>query len=124
VRFIGDMNDEHLGDPRTGGRLSDAGWRDGCGAIFRDSTSTRGRFLFAEYCDECRATKPARRHVQHERALAGAELHGRGWGFSRHSGVYVTSCCWCGEFFASNAVRQYTCATCRRKKRSGLSSTV
>jgi hypothetical protein len=85
--------------------------RDGCGAVFADSTSTRGPMPFLFYCATCRGRSTRRRESNDARQrayAAGLEELAPGvwWGLCR-----------CGAEYASVDVRQRSCGGCRRGHR-------
>jgi hypothetical protein len=77
---------------------------DGCGVVFRDSTSISPP-RFASYCPECRERKFARELDARRRA----RLHGR-QAVPLPDGSYLYFAkCWCGQPFKTDDVRQTRC---------------
>lgn len=75
---------------------------DGCGVVFRDSTSIS---RFASYCPKCRERKFARELDARRRA----RLHGR-QAVPLPDGSYLYfGKCWCGQAFKTDDVRQTRC---------------
>jgi hypothetical protein len=81
------------------------GHRDGCGLVFADSASTRGRYPFRFTCDGCQSSRRRQDRADSvSRAMAldfsVDQLGVHGW------------CTSCGEWFDAEDVRRRTCDRC------------
>lgn len=94
---------------------------DGCGLVFPDSASTRGRHPFAYYCPECSQRATDRRRKAQSRLLAfdaGFEEVVVGYDESGAERVaWSGECSACGETFLASRVDARRCGRCRRGHR-------
>jgi hypothetical protein len=94
---------------------------DGCGLVFPDSTSTRGKHPFVYYCLECRRRATDRHRKGRSRLLAfEAGLEEVVVGYAEDGSELVAwcgECSKCGETFISSRIDARRCDRCRRAHR-------